>query len=151
MRTLSDEARLSCTYRRRHPETTVLYEIVQQHLETFLARRTADTSAWLVDQLLPKAGYRQWVLTFPWTLRFRLAADRALLTTLLRVFLQVLFAWQRRRGRWTAATISIPILPRCARRSSLPATPHWESGQVPAWDREALERLLRYGLRVSDQ
>ena len=64
-----------------------------------LARRTADTAAWLVDSLLPEAGYRQWVLTFPYTMRFRLAADRHLLSTMLRVFLQVLFAWQRRRGR----------------------------------------------------
>ncbi len=39
------------------------------------------------------------MLTFPYTMRFRLAADRHLLSTLLRVFLQVLFAWQRRRGR----------------------------------------------------
>jgi hypothetical protein len=47
----------------------------------------------------PEAGYRQWVLTFPWTLRFRLAADRPLLNTFLRVFLQTLFTWHRRRGR----------------------------------------------------
>ena len=64
-----------------------------------LNRRAADTAAWLVDNLLPEAGYRQWVLTFPWTLRFRLAADRPLMTTFLRIFLQTLFAWQRRRGR----------------------------------------------------
>ncbi|MBU1702022.1 MAG: transposase zinc-binding domain-containing protein [Candidatus Eisenbacteria bacterium] len=155
---MGEAARSSGVYRRRQPETTVLYEIVREHLETFLAqgrgsdgegyphfverefrryldcgllchgfarphcprcgferlvafsckgklcpsclaRRTADMSAWLVDHLLPEAGYRQWVLTFPWTLRFRLAADRALLTALLRIFLKVLFAWQRRRGR----------------------------------------------------
>ena len=59
----------------------------------------ADTSAYLVDQLLPEAGYRQWVLTFPWALRFRLAVDRRLFSALLRVFLRTLFAWQRRRGR----------------------------------------------------
>jgi len=64
-----------------------------------LARRTADTAAWLVDHLLPEACYRQWVLTFPFTVRFRLAADRPLLGCLLRVFLQTLFSWQRRRGR----------------------------------------------------
>lgn len=64
-----------------------------------LARPSADTAAWLVDRLLPEAGYRQWVLTFPWTLRFRLAADRALLGALLGVFVRSVFAWQRRRGR----------------------------------------------------
>jgi len=59
----------------------------------------ADIAAYLVDQLLPEAAYRQWVLTFPWTLRFRLAVDRPLFSALLRAFLLSLFAWQRRRGR----------------------------------------------------
>jgi hypothetical protein len=59
----------------------------------------ADIAAYLVDQLLPEAPYRQWVLTFPWTLRFRLAVDRSLFSALLRAFLLSLFAWQRRRGR----------------------------------------------------
>lgn len=48
---------------------------------------------------LPQAPYRQWVLTFPWQLRFRLAVDRALFSELLGVFLRTVFAWQRRRGR----------------------------------------------------
>ncbi|MBM3287987.1 MAG: hypothetical protein FJY88_11655, partial [Candidatus Eisenbacteria bacterium] len=55
-----------------------------------LARRAGDTAAWLVDHLLPEAGYRQWVLTFPWSLRFRLAMDRALVHELLTVFLRTL-------------------------------------------------------------
>ena len=65
----------------------------------FCAGEGANSAAWLVDRLLPEASYRQWLLTFPWTMRFRLAADRHLLGEVLRVFLQVLFAWQRRRGR----------------------------------------------------
>ncbi len=64
-----------------------------------VGRRMADTAAYLVDQLLPEAGYRQWVLTFPWTLRFRLAVDRKLFSALISAFLRRLFAWQRRRGR----------------------------------------------------
>ena len=146
------------TYRRHEPEKTVLYGIVREHLQTFLAqgrgpdgdgyprfveheferyldcgllchgfallrcarcgyerliafsckgklcptclaRRSTDTAARLVDQVLPEADYRQWVLTLPWTMWFRLAADRKLLGTMLRVYLQTLFAWQRRRGR----------------------------------------------------
>jgi hypothetical protein len=62
-------------------------------------RRMADTGAYLVDQLLPEAGYRQWVVTFPWVLRFRLAVDRQLFTALLQTFPRTLFAWQRHRGR----------------------------------------------------
>ena len=59
----------------------------------------ADIAAYLVDDLLPEAPYRQWVLTFPWVLRFRLAVDRALFSKLLGAFLGTVFAWQRRRGR----------------------------------------------------
>ncbi len=59
----------------------------------------ADIAVYLVDQLLPEAGYRQWVLTFPWTLRFRLAVDRKLFSALISAYLRTLFAWQRRRGR----------------------------------------------------
>jgi len=60
------------------------------------ARRAAETAATLVDELLPEAEYRQWVLTFPWALRFRLAVDGRLFSSMLRSFFNVLFAWQRR-------------------------------------------------------
>jgi hypothetical protein len=64
-----------------------------------MGRRMADQAASLVDDLLPEAPYRQWVLTFPWPLRFRLSVDRALFGKLLGVYLRTLFAWQRGRGR----------------------------------------------------
>ncbi len=38
----------------------------------------ADTADWLVDRVLPDVGVRQWVVTFPWSLRFQLARDPAL-------------------------------------------------------------------------
>lgn len=151
---------LRSDYEPRRPQETVLYRLVQGHLETFLregrrsypdgtgypafvenefrkyldcgdqsrgfarvrcascgaerlvgfsckgrlcpscqARRAADTAADLVDRLLPVALYRQWVLTFPWELRYRLGTDRSFLSLMLRTFLRTLFAWQRLRGR----------------------------------------------------
>jgi hypothetical protein len=148
------------SYQRRTPETSALYAVVRDNLETFLddarmrsttgtgyphfiesefqryldcgilargfarvrcascgferlvafsckgrlcpscwGRKAADVAAHLVDRLLPEAPYRQWVLTFPWELRFLLAMDRRFLTEMLRVFLRTLFAWQRLRGR----------------------------------------------------
>ena len=33
----------------------------------------ADTAAWLVDRVLPEVPVRQWVLTLPFPLRFRMA------------------------------------------------------------------------------
>ncbi|MBD3161787.1 MAG: hypothetical protein GF328_06745, partial [Candidatus Latescibacteria bacterium] len=90
-------ARLRCP--RCGLERLVAFSCKGKLCPSCLARRAADTAVWLVDDLLPEADYRQWVLTFPWTLRFRLAADRPLLSKLLGQFLQILFAWQRRRGR----------------------------------------------------
>ena len=148
------------SYQRRTPETTALYAVVRDNLETFLddgrmrnttgtgyphfiesefqryldcgilargfarvrcascgferfvafsckgrlcpscwARKAVDVAAHLVDRVLPEAPYRQWVLTFPWELRFLLAMDRRFLTEMLREFLRTLFAWQRLRGR----------------------------------------------------
>ncbi len=63
------------------------------------ARRTADTAAHLVDRVFPEARYRQWVLTFPWELRYHLATDRAFNSAALRIFMRTLAAWLRLRGR----------------------------------------------------
>ena len=63
------------------------------------ARRAGDTAAHLVDRVLPRARYRQWVLTFPWQVRFLLAVDGKFLSEVLGVFLKTLFAWMRLRGR----------------------------------------------------
>lgn len=63
------------------------------------ARRAADTAAHLVDHILPEAPYRQWVLTFPWELRFLLGVDKTFLTEMMTAFLRTVFAWHRLRGR----------------------------------------------------
>jgi hypothetical protein len=59
-------------------------------------RRMADTAAWLVDRVLPAVPVRQWVLTLPFALRYRLAYDRDLCAAVLRAFLCALFAALRR-------------------------------------------------------
>jgi len=40
-------------------------------------RRTAEHAATFVDDLLPQVPVRQWVLTLPYRLRYRLAQDRS--------------------------------------------------------------------------
>jgi len=148
-------------YRRRQPETSVLYRLVSGNLETLLqdardrsepgfgyprfveqtfrryldcgifahgfcrlrcstcgqdlllpfsckgrgvcpscqARRMYETAALLNDALLPEAGYRQWVLSVPWSLRYMMARDSKLLSMVLDTFLRAVFANQRRRAR----------------------------------------------------
>jgi len=63
------------------------------------ARRMCDTASHLVDRVLPAIPYRQFVLSFPRRIRFLLARDASLLSDALRLFLRVVFAWQRRQAR----------------------------------------------------
>jgi hypothetical protein len=49
--------------------------------------------------MLPDVPIRQWVLTLPWPLRYRLAWDPALLAEVLAVHLRVLFRWQELRAK----------------------------------------------------
>ena len=64
----------SGVYRRHRSETTALYEVVRDNLETLYVERV----------LPPQSGLRQWVLTFPFSWRRRLAQDGALLGRLTR-------------------------------------------------------------------
>ncbi len=64
-----------------------------------LGRRMADTAAHLVDRVLPEVPVRQWVLTLPFALRYRLAYDAALTSRVLREFVREVFCSYRRRAR----------------------------------------------------
>ena len=57
-----------------------------------------DTSARLVERLLPAASYRQWVLTVPLPLRLRIARDPGKLSHVLNLFHRALRAELRRLG-----------------------------------------------------
>ena len=58
-----------------------------------------ETAALLCDNRLPVAGYRQWVLSVPWTLRYMMAREPGLLSMVLDIFLRAIFTHQRRRAR----------------------------------------------------
>ncbi|MEJ2340320.1 MAG: transposase zinc-binding domain-containing protein [Gemmatimonadales bacterium] len=62
-------------------------------------RHMADTAAHLVDRVLPRVPVRQWVLSLPFGLRYRLAHDRELTADVLRVFVRAIFSSLRRRTR----------------------------------------------------
>ncbi|MFT4569386.1 MAG: hypothetical protein ACI8TX_000757 [Hyphomicrobiaceae bacterium] len=59
----------------------------------------ADTAADLVDYVIPQVGVRQWVLTLPFALRYRLACDRTLVTPVLSAFMRAIFRSYRLRVR----------------------------------------------------
>jgi hypothetical protein len=62
-------------------------------------RRMADTAAHLVDRVLPVVPVRQWVLSLPFALRYRLAYDAPLTSAVLAIFVHTVFASLRRRAR----------------------------------------------------
>jgi Transposase zinc-binding domain len=62
-------------------------------------RRMAERAASLVDEVLPRVPVRQWVLTLPYRLRYRLAWDHALCRAVLGVYARALLAFYARSAR----------------------------------------------------
>lgn len=58
-----------------------------------------DFAGHLRDHVMPDVPVRQWVLTVPVGLRFRMAFDPALAGIVLRTFVGIVSRWLRRRAR----------------------------------------------------
>ena len=83
-----------------HEEIVVAFSCKRRGLcPSCTARRMADTAAHLVDHVLPRAPYRQWVFTVPKALRLRLARDPAWTTWVGNLAVRAIGAWQRRVAR----------------------------------------------------
>ncbi len=68
-------------------------------------RRMADTAAHLVDRVFPEVPVRQWVLSLPFSLRYRLAYDARLVSEVLRIFVQAVFRSLAGRAREHAGVL----------------------------------------------
>jgi hypothetical protein len=79
----------------------------------------AETAAHLVDHVFPIVPVRQWVLSIPFALRYRLAYDSGVLSDVLNVFIRVVFGELRRRARERCNPLLIVSL-----RLSMGKTPH---------------------------
>jgi hypothetical protein len=149
---------LTGEYRPREPEQSLVYHVLQENLETYLARqkekgrdvpkfverelrgvlecgvlacgflrlqcevckeekllpfsckgraacspccgrRMADTAAHLVEHVFPRVPVRQWVLSLPFSLRYRLAYSPSLLTAVYGIFARTVFSFLRKMGR----------------------------------------------------
>ena len=108
-----------------------------------LGRRMCATAANLIEHVLPpEAGLRQWVLTFPFQWRRRLAQDGALLGALTRIFVESVHAFYAERGAPGGKTGAVTAVQRTS--SDLRLNPHLhtvfldgvyrEDGSLLAWE-----------------
>ena len=58
----------------------------------------ADLAAQLCDRVLPGVPIRQWILTFPWKIRFLLAFDPELQKHVRRIFITTILRWMEKRA-----------------------------------------------------
>ncbi|MBN2361374.1 MAG: hypothetical protein JXR83_18125 [Deltaproteobacteria bacterium] len=88
-----------------------------------------ETAAILVDHVLPRAPMRQWVITFPIELRYRLAYDEILCSSVLGIFLRAVSSWYRRKasrlGYAGGRTGSVTVIQRAS--SDLRINPHFHA------------------------
>ena len=61
-------------------------------------RRMAERAAHLVDHVFPDVPVRQWVLSLPYRLRYRLAWDHDLCRAVVAVSMRAVLGWLRRRA-----------------------------------------------------
>src|SRR5438128_7202584 len=59
----------------------------------------SDTAAYLVERVFPWVPTRQWVLSFLFKLRYRMAYDSELMTDILNIFVRAVFSELSRRAR----------------------------------------------------
>ena len=62
-------------------------------------RRMAERAAHLADHVFPDVPVRQWVLSLPYRLRYRLAWDHDLCRAVVAVSMRAVLGWLRRRAR----------------------------------------------------
>lgn len=63
------------------------------------ARRMNDEAAHLADKVLPQIEYRQWVISFPYKLRFMMAYNPKLTNRVLLLFIQVISSYLKKKSR----------------------------------------------------
>jgi len=66
------------------------------------ARRMNDEAAHLVDNVLPRVKYRQWVLSFPYKLRYLMAYNSSLTNSILSIYVKEISKFYKRKYKATA-------------------------------------------------
>lgn len=72
------------------------------------ARRMNDEAAHLVDQVLPEVMMRQWVLSFPYKLRYLMAYNPKLTNKILSVFINKISSYQKLKAKKCGIKVAKP-------------------------------------------
>ena len=72
------------------------------------ARRMNDEAAHLVDQVLPEVVMRQWVLSFPYRLRYQMAHNPKLTNKILTVFIRTISSYQKKQAKLYGLKVARP-------------------------------------------
>lgn len=64
----------------------------------------AETAAYLVDEVFPKVPVRQWVLSFPFPIRYLLASNPKILSVILSITLRAITGWLRKKAKYLGET-----------------------------------------------
>ena len=75
-------------------------------------RRMTERAAHLVDHVLPQVPVRQWVLSLPFELRYRLAWDHKLCSAVLRIYTRALLGFYRKRAESQGRTGTVTVIQR---------------------------------------
>jgi hypothetical protein len=109
-------------------------------------RRMTERAAHLVDEVLPRVPVRQWVLTVPYRLRYRMAFDHGLSRAVLGVFARALLDAYARdaraRGLDGGRTGTVTALQRSG--SGLNANPHFHTLALDGVFRQAGSGALEF-------
>ena len=84
----------------------------------------AEASAHLVDHVFPKVPVRQWVISFPWRLRYLLALDPSLCRDVRKIFGHRKFKHPTRCTSNSALLQSEPLVHRFRTHRPLPHAVH---------------------------
>jgi hypothetical protein len=94
-----------------------------------IGRRMNESAALLVDHVLPDVPVRQFVLTLPIEIRYRVSYDGALCSAVLAVFLRAVMGWYRRQaeamGYPGGRTGAVTVVQRAS--SDLRVNPHFHT------------------------
>lgn len=75
-------------------------------------RRMAETAAFLMDEVLPKVPIRQWVLSFPFPLRYLMASNSRVQSDILAITLRVITRLIRKREKGRIEPGAVTLIQR---------------------------------------